>query len=176
MNISGSNFKKMGLYLLIILSIARFAVVPAKMAVAKKTALVEDYLTTYASKSDLLQRYLAVDTKDDPEISNELAALVYPKGSNRTAIQTEIVNLLTKTAEANGLSVQNFQLIEGTEDTLLTEPSVLVRVAGQLRPIYGLFKAIQSAKPLLRIKSVEINVQDKGYIAKIVVTGYIRKI
>lgn len=170
------NFKKIGLYLLIILSIARFAVVPAKMAVDKKAALVEDYLTTYASKSDLLQRYLAIDTKDDPEINNELASLVYPKGSNRTAIQTEIVNLLTKTAEANALSVQNFQLIEGAEDAVLTEASVLVRVAGQLRPVYRFFKAIQSAKPVLRIKSTEINVNDKTYVTKIVVTGYIRKI
>jgi hypothetical protein len=176
MNITGGNLKKLGLYLLIILSVARFAVVPAKIAVEKRKAVVEDYLGTYASKMDLLQRYLAVDMKDDPELNNELAALLYPKGSNRTAIQTEMVNLLTKAAEANALSVQNFQLIEGTEDPVLVEASVLVRIQGQLRPAYRFFKVIQDAKPVLRIRSVEINVQEKTYVTKIVVTGYIRKI
>ncbi|MBF0459167.1 MAG: hypothetical protein HQK99_14850 [Nitrospirae bacterium] len=176
MNISGGNLKKAGLYLLIILSIARFAVVPAQTAVGKRTALVEDYLNTYASKSDLLQRYLAVDVSDDPGLNNELAALIYPKGSNRTAIQTDIVNLITKTAEANTLTVQNFQLIEGTEDAVLTEASVMVRIQGQLKPMYKFFKTIQDTKPLLRIKSVEINVQEKSYVTKIVLTGYIRKI
>ncbi|MBF0568198.1 MAG: hypothetical protein HQK95_04960 [Nitrospirae bacterium] len=176
MKIEGGNLKKAGLYLLIVLSIARFAVVPAKTAVERRTAVVEDYLSAYASKSDLLQKYLAIDTKDDPEVNNELASLIYPKGSNRTAIQTEIVNLLTKSAEANALVVQNFQLIEGTEDSVLIEASVMVRVQGLLKPTYKLFKAIADARPVLRIKSVEINVMDKTYTTRIVVSGYIRKV
>ncbi|MCG6553618.1 MAG: hypothetical protein L7F77_14940 [Candidatus Magnetominusculus sp. LBB02] len=170
------DFKKIGLYLLIILSIARFAVVSVKTAVGKKTALVEDCLNTYASKSDLLQRYLAVDVKDDPELNNEVDALIYPRGSNRTAIQTALVNQLTKSAEANALSVQNFQLIEGAEDAELIEASVLIRIQGQLRPTYRFFKAVQSAKPVLRIKNIEINAMDNSYITKVIVTGYIRKI
>ncbi|MBF0556144.1 MAG: hypothetical protein HQK96_16595, partial [Nitrospirae bacterium] len=173
MNIKGGNLKKAGLYLLIVLSIARFAVVPVKTAVEKRTAVVEDYLSAYAAKSDLLQKYLAVDTKDDPEVNNELASLIYTKGSNRTAIQTEIVNLLTKSAEANALVVQNFQLIEGTEDAVLIEASVMVRVQGQIKQTYKFFKAVQDARPVLRIKSVEINVNDKTYTTKIVITGYI---
>jgi hypothetical protein len=176
MNISDGNLKKIGLYLLIILSVARFAVVPAWTAVERRKAVAEDSLNTYASKMDLLQRYLAVDMKDDPAINNELATLIYPKGSNRTAIQTEMVNFLTKAADGNSIAVQNFQLLEGTEDPVLIEASVLVRIQGQLKPAYKFLKAIQDARPALRIKSIEINSQDKGYVAKIVVTGYIRKI
>ncbi|MBF0536970.1 MAG: hypothetical protein HQL03_01820 [Nitrospirae bacterium] len=163
------------IFLLIILFIIRFGAVPLHQKIQQRRGLLSELQTAYATKRQLMQRYMTLEARADPALKEELTTLLYPKDSNMTAIQTDLVRFITGLAEKRALNVLNFQIIEGIDDPVLSEASVLIRVSGQIRSAIELLKEILSVRPLLTIKDVEINGSGNNYTVKLIVTGYIRK-
>ncbi|MEO5355982.1 MAG: GspMb/PilO family protein [Nitrospirae bacterium YQR-1] len=175
--ISKERMRKIGFFVIVLLTIARFGLFPLRSEVERKKSVIEDYRVTYASKMELLQRYSSVDMNDYPEVNQELSTLVFPKESNKTSVQTDVLKFITTTAESKHLNVSNFQMVEGSEGPVVTEVSVMVKVKGKPKQIIGFLREIQTHKPLVRIKNTEINQgSESEYSVKIVASGYIRKL
>ncbi|MBF0463913.1 MAG: type 4a pilus biogenesis protein PilO [Nitrospirae bacterium] len=175
--ISKDRIRKIGFLLVALLTIARFGIVPLTTEVEKKKSVIEDYKVTYASKMELLKRYMSIDMNDYPEVNQELSQLVFPKESNKTSVQTDIVKFLTTTAEGRQLNVSNFQMVEGSEGSVITEVTVIIKLKGKPKKIIEFLREVQNHKPLVRIKNIELNQSgDTDYAAKIVASAYIRKL
>ncbi len=130
----------------------------------------------YDSKQQLMRRYMSLDAGADPALEQELATLLYPRDANRTEIQTDLVRAVTGLAEKRALNVLNFQLLEDTQEAVLSDASVLIRVSGQIRAAIELLKDILEARPILTVKDVEISGSGNTYTVKLIVTGYIRRL
>ncbi|QWR76267.1 type 4a pilus biogenesis protein PilO [Candidatus Magnetomonas plexicatena] len=174
---SKERMRKIGFFLVALLTLVRFGIVPLTTDVGKKKSVIEDYKVTYASKMELLKRYMSIDMNDYPEVNQELSQLVFPKESNKTSVQTDIIKFMTKTAEDNHLNMQNFQMVEGSEGPVITEVTVIIKLRGKSREIMEFLKEVQNHKPLIRIKNIEINQSgDTEYATKIVASAFIRKL
>ncbi|MBF0565005.1 MAG: hypothetical protein HQK89_07175 [Nitrospirae bacterium] len=182
MNGTGANggkagdLRKLGFFIIFVLFIIRFVVVPVHSFLESKKGLLNEYYSAYTLKKELYQKYSAVDTRKDPQVSEQVATLIYPKDSNKTAVQTDILKFVTGAAEKKSLNVLNFQLLDGFDDPVLTGISVSLRVQGQIKPVIELFKEIQASRPLLRVKDLEIDNNNGVYTVKFVVSGFIGKI
>ncbi|MBF0317350.1 MAG: hypothetical protein HQL04_04175 [Nitrospirae bacterium] len=140
-----------------------------------KRGLLSELQATYATKQELMWRYLALDAEADPAVEQELATLLYPKDANKTAIQTDLVRSITGMAEKRSLNVLNFQMLDGIEEPMLSEAAVLIRASGQIKAVVELLKDILSVRPILAVRDVEISGGGNTYTVKLIVSGYIRK-
>ncbi|MBV6341978.1 GspMb/PilO family protein [Candidatus Magnetobacterium casense] len=144
--------------------------------IEEKRGLLSELQAVYDSKQQLMRRYMSLDTGADPALEQELATLLYPRDANRTEIQTDLVRAVTGLAEKRALNVLNFQLLEDTQEAVLSDASVLIRVSGQIRAAIELLKDILEARPILTVKDVEISGSGNTYTVKLIVTGYIRRL
>ncbi|MBF0337030.1 MAG: hypothetical protein HQL05_04290 [Nitrospirae bacterium] len=144
--------------------------------IEEKRGLLSELQATYTSKQQLMRRYMSLDAGADPAIEQELATLLYPRDANRTEIQTDLVRAVTGLAEKRALNVLNFQLLEDTQEAVLSDASVLIRVSGQIRAAIELLKDILEVRPILTVKDVEISGSGNTYTVKLIVTGYIRRL
>ncbi|MBF0344108.1 MAG: hypothetical protein HQL06_07740 [Nitrospirae bacterium] len=168
--------KTKGLFLVIILFVLRLVIVPAHQTIEKKKGLLSELQSAYVTKQQLMQRYLTLDMKEDPALEKELTTTLYPKDSNKTAIQTELIQFITMLSEKRALNVLNFQMLDSIEDPVFSEAAVLVRVSGQIKTVIELLKELLNTRPLLMVKDIEINGSGSAYTVKLIVAGYIRKI
>ncbi|MBF0607035.1 MAG: GspMb/PilO family protein [Candidatus Magnetobacterium sp. LHC-1] len=144
--------------------------------IEEKRGLLSELQAVYDSKQQLMRRYMSLDAGADPALEQELATLLYPRDANRTEIQTDLVRAVTGLAEKRALNVLNFQLLEDTQEAVLSDASVLIRVSGQIRAAIELLKDILEARPILTVKDVEISGSGNTYTVKLIVTGYIRRL
>lgn len=167
------QLKKIGLYLLIVLSIIRFVSVPLNNTVKEKKTTIGQYLDTYQSKVELLKRHRP--SEDAPELGGISTKLLHSNGKRDSTVQTEILSFTTRTAEEEGLSVINFELIEAVEEPLYKEIPIFIRLKGNIENSLEFFKAIQKKTPVLRTIDMEfvvgredcrINLRLAGYVIK----------
>lgn len=153
------RLKIIGIYLVIILAISRFALLPLNNSVKDKKAILNEYIETYKTKAVLVQKKKQVDEKADKSISEQeknLLASLYPKDSHVSEIQIKTLRAVITSAEKNGLSLINFQLPETVVARNLSEVSVLVRFKGMPDAVIGLLKEINKMKTLTDVKNLQI--------------------
>lgn len=167
--------RKIGLYVVIVLAVLRFVVAPLHDSVENKKTLLKETTASLASAKQLLKTYTAAGGESDPAIQEQLSTLIYPADSNKTALQTDLINEINAMAHANHLAALGFGLGESGETAGLKDFSVIVRLQGGLKPAITLFRELQGKKPLIRLRELEIADAGQGYLFIATLSGYMRK-
>jgi len=151
------TIKVIGLYVVIILALARFLIYPLNAAVAgKKTSLVEQY-ENYKLKYRLVERQKTDQDSRAAVDKTVLFTQLYEKGVGYSLIQADIIEQVTKFAEKKGMTVLNYEMPEPAIGKNVSEVPVIIRL--QMKPlnIIETFEMIKKGKRILRIKSTDIS-------------------
>lgn len=156
------RLKIIGICLIIMLIILRFAILPLNNSVKGKKANLNEYLETYRMKLMLAQRKKQVDetlkvSESAYEREEKIFASLYPKDSHIIETQSETIKAITKSAEKNGLSMINFQIPERVVTEDLSEIYVVIRLEGMPNAIIGLLNDINEMKMITDVKHLQIS-------------------
>lgn len=168
------DFKTVGVYLIIILAIMKFVLVPLNNSLNAKKIILNEYLDTYRTRSLTLQKHTSpaeVD-KTEGEEKERFLKLINPKDSPVPAIQSKTLRSVIEKAEKNGLNVVNFELPDAATGKNITEVPVLLRVKGTPKALVGLLKDIKNLERLTDVKGIEIARSGDESIFTITLTTY----
>lgn len=167
--------RKIGLYVVLVLAALRFVVAPLHDSVENKKTLLKESTASLASAKQLLKAYKFAGGEGDPELQEQLSTMIYPAQSNKTALQTDLINEINAMAHTHHLAALGFGLGESGEMAGLKDFSVIVRLQGGLKPAITLFRELQGKKPLIRLRELEIADAGQGYLFIATLSGYIKK-
>jgi Tfp pilus assembly protein PilO len=153
-------FKAVGIYLIIILALIRFILYPLHASIAKEKIIFNELNETYQFKL----KHSAGQSPDRQQpplpgrIDKEvIGRSLYDKAMLFSSIQADLLDVIIKTAEKKGLTVQNFEMPEATTGKVISEVPILVRLSGKPADILALLKSIASEDKALQIRSLEMN-------------------
>ncbi|HIJ59503.1 MAG TPA: hypothetical protein HPP56_02640 [Nitrospirae bacterium] len=122
------EIRKIAIYLILILAIIRFLIVPQASALKEKQELFQEIKETYEAKLILLQRNQG---QEIPEKTSFDEDSIYDKGVSYTDIQTELLQNVLSIVEREGLSLVNYEMPEATPSKILTDVPVIIRLKGK---------------------------------------------
>jgi hypothetical protein len=166
--------KKLLLYLLVVLAIARFVAVPASGKLDERKALYEDTLNANRSKMQLVARQSEAAAEDTPENIGRVMGQIYPESYDKTSAETDISDWLTKSCESKGMGIINFQYLEETKHPGYIEVPVIMRMTGQIKKIFELLREAKERKPMVMVKKFELREEREDYNLTLTVAGYVR--
>lgn len=156
MNLKASKMKTLGLYLVFLLALARFGLLPLHNTLTTKKTVLAEKAEVYRTKQALLQRQDREVKKNTPSAESENSTeLLYPQDMPVSAVQAEAAAMLIERAGAKGLTVINFELSETVPGESLTEASVVFRFSGRQAAIIEFLGGLEKTKRRLNIKSFE---------------------
>ena len=156
MNFKLPSLRAVGPYLLGLLIIIRFFIMPLQTTANQRKLLLAERQELYLTEQSLLERRLKQRAEQSPKWDNEaLARLSYPKDAPDPVIQSDLVRRLIELAETNGLTVLNFEFPDVARGKEISEIGVLLRFKGQPRGLVDLLKEIEQFPKPLSVKSVE---------------------
>ena len=171
-NSSNNWVKTIGVYIIIILALLRFLIYPLHAAIKDRRAIFADRQETYLLKSRLLLQ--AKQTRDTEDVKNrdkDLLAL-YPRDTRFSDIQTEMLTVITKYAEKNGVNVLGFEMPEVASSDKISEVPVVIRLSGNAESFIELLKSIQENKKTLQVKAMDIAVSGEGMTFLVTVNAF----
>lgn len=169
------RLKTAGIYLVIILVVLKFVLIPLSHSVEDKKTLLNEYTETYRTKALIKERQLHTDKTIDESISEEGKRLfdsLYKKDSAAPVIQSEILMSAIKGAEKNEMDILNFELPDTISGKNLSEISVLLRLKGMPKGLIGLLKEIGNMKRPVDIKGLQIDKSRDEFVYTLTLTTY----
>lgn len=161
------------LYLVLLLSVIRFLMVPMQTSLKGKKTMLTEYQELYLTKLSLRERQTGAGRDDISGAERErLAALLYPRESSFSAIQADIIKGLTAEAEKGGLTVINFELPDALVGKNISEANVILRLKGQTSAAIELLEGIKRRSRLLRIKGFETSRMGNDRLFTITVSAF----
>lgn len=125
------KLKTLGIYIVIMLTVIRFLIVPLHKNLTAKKMVFADKVEIYNTKKAFLDRQEGGVQKDTPPDKEKLAELFYPRDQPASAVQAEVLKDLIERAEKKGLTVASFELPEVISGKGLTEANVVFRFSGR---------------------------------------------
>lgn len=163
------EFRKIAIYLVIILVIIRFLVAPQVSALNDKKALYREVKETYQNKLKLLKQSDEEDLNSKLQFKKEW---IYEKKISYIEIQTKLLHHILSIAEREGLSILNYELPEVTiSKGSITDVPVIVRLRGKPQGINGLIIELMNMEKKFVFKQFETFKydQDIGFTFNIIV-------
>jgi hypothetical protein len=157
LGLSNTEIKRLGLYLVLLLVLLRFLILPLYGSVKEKKVLWGEVVERYQLKAQLAERRQETGAEKRVVDKGALLPYVYDKAMKASLIQSEVLEELIKLAEKKGLTVLNFEMMEPPAGKGLTELSVLIRLKGQPKLFFEMLKDMEKQEKILNIKSLEIN-------------------
>lgn len=144
------------LYLVALLSVMRFLIVPMQASLKGKKTMLTEYQELYQAKRSLIERQTGAGRDDISSAERErLSAALYPKESTFSSIQTDVLKGLTAEADKGGLAVINFELPDAIRGRDISEANVILRLKGQPSAAIDMLEGIEREPKLLNIKGFE---------------------
>jgi Tfp pilus assembly protein PilO len=167
------DFKTVGIYLIIILAIMKFVLVPINNSLNAKKTVLNEYLDTYRTRSLIIQKYISTpETEKTGEEKERFLKLINPKDSPIPVIQSKTLSSVIEKAEKNGLTVLNFELPDAATGKNITEVPLLVRLKGTPKALTDLLKDVRKMASLTEIKGLQIEKSGDEFLFTITLTTY----
>ena len=155
------QIKALGIYVIIILALLRFVIVPLHGTIQEKKAVLEEQQETYNIKYQAFER----QRENQPEKTSkktgmekdDLLLFLYDKRNSNSYIYSEVLEQVTRLAERKGLTVLNFETLEPVPGKNISEIPILVRLKGQPGPFIAVLETIEKSGKVLSIRSMEIS-------------------
>ncbi len=164
----------LSVYILIMLIIIRFVVVPLNNSVKEKKNILSDYAEAYRAKALILkkQRHGQQEKEGIVDAEKKLLDSVYQKDSPYASIQSEVIQEITGIAEKYGLVVINFELPEVTVTKDISEVPVLIRLKGGLKPVIDMLKDMEKWKKTCSFKNFELVKSEQEFALTMAVSAF----
>jgi hypothetical protein len=173
MNSQLLNIKALGPYVVALLVIIRFVIVPLHNSLAEKRLLAAQRQELLGAKRAVVQKQMEEKAAQKPVADRvTLEQHFYPKNLPDTTIQADLVKALIETAEKKKLTVLNFELPEVAREKEMSEVGALLRLKGPPLALVELLRAIDGWPKSLRVKSLEVSKSGADYFMTLGVTGY----
>jgi len=173
MNFKLPSLRAVGPYLLVLLIIIRFLIMPLQSAANQKKTLLAESEELYATEQSLLQKRLQQGGEKSRKWDDKaLAQLSYPKDAPDAVIQADLVRKLIELAEKKGLTVLNFEFPDVARDKEVSEIGVILRFKGQPRGLVDLLKEVDQFPKPLSVKSVESSKSGADFTAVLTIVAY----
>ena len=170
---SRERLRTLGIYLIVILALFRLVLLPLNNAVKDRKVLLTEYLETYRTKTMTLKKQAGeVENQLTPGQKNRLLTSLYSKGSSDSMIQSDVLRVVIKEAEKNGLMMINFELPETLRDPDLSEIPVLVRLKGSPRAMIRLLEGISQMKALTEVRMLQIEKFSEDWVLILTLSAY----
>lgn len=161
--------------MLIILVMARFAVVPLQNAARDKRTLLKEHEETYRMKALTVEKH-----KTDIRAAGvnaggpgfDAANAVYRKEYAYTEIQADLLQRIITDAEKLKLNVLSFELPDVAVSGHLSEVSVVIRLQGDLKAVISLLKDIETGQKALKTKHFEISKTGQDVIFLLTIAAF----
>jgi Tfp pilus assembly protein PilO len=171
-NSSNNWVKTIGVYIIIILALLRFLIYPLHAAIKDRRAIFADQQETYLLKSRLLQQARQAREAGDVKDQDKVIGSLYPRDARFSDIQTEMLAVITKSAEKNGLNVLGFEMPEVAGSEKISEVPVVIRLSGNAESFIKFLKSIQENKKILAVKVMDISVSGEGMTFLVTVNAF----
>ena len=167
------SIKTLGTYVVVLLVIIRFMIIPLYNTLAEKKLLVTERQELLKSKQSLLEKQATdKDSHRAPVDRQTLAELFYPKHSPDTAIQADLIKNLIEIAEKKRLKVINFEMPDVAREKELSEVGAILRLQGQPLGLVELLRAVDNWPKPLRVKSLESARSGADYNITVTVSAF----
>lgn len=166
------KLKTIGLYVIIMLAVVRFFIVPMQSSLKAKKLIFADKIEVYNTKKSVLERQEGGTQKDAPPDKEKPAELFYPKDQPASAIQAELINDLIDKAEKKGLTVASFELPEVIAGKSLTEANVIFRFSGRALVVNEFLGELERNKKRLNIKVFETDMRGEEQFVNMTITAF----
>jgi hypothetical protein len=161
------RIKVAAFYLLCIAVAVNFVALPLANTVKKKKEILNTSIETYKTRTRLADRLerdsRAKEARSVQEKDSLLSSAYLGKTAPYMAIQIEILEAITQSAEKNGLTVANFEFPEVPVAKDLSEVPVLVRLKGSPKALIGVLKDMEQSKKALLFKRFETGKSGQEY-------------
>jgi Tfp pilus assembly protein PilO len=157
--IDQKTLKMIGVYIILLLAIFRFAVYPLQDSVGKGKIIFTELNDAFQLKVRHLERrgqdmQKPVKSWTDKDV---ILPYLYEKGMPFSAVQTDILENVIKSVEKKGLVVQNFEILEPVTGKTISEVPFVIRMSGKPINVLQVLQTIVSEGKFLEIKTLEIN-------------------
>ena len=157
------TLRTVGLYILVILALARFLIYPMNAAVAGKKVSLDEQYESYTLKYRLLERQKGDQSGGAKVDKTLLFPHLYEKSINYSRIQTDILEKVIKFAEKKKMILYNFEMPEPAIGKNVSEVPVIVRFQGKPLDFMETLEMLEKDTMILRIKSTEISKIGKDF-------------
>jgi hypothetical protein len=165
-NITPKQYRTIGGYLIVLLSLVRFVVYPLNGAVDGKKAIFDDVNETWRLKRQLFQKQ-EVNLHERGSLKIDEKAIVpsvNKKEMPYSSIQADILDNIIKIVEKRGLSVQSFEMLEPAAGKRISEVPVLIRILGEPLELLAVIKLIVVNEKAMMVDTLEINRYNQSYL------------
>lgn len=146
------EIRKIAIYIIVILALVRFLILPQVYALKDKKELHNEVKETYQTRIKLLEKSDSEDKPDKPTFKiNE----IYDKKTPYTEIQMEILENVLTIAEKEGLALINYELPDVSPSKVVTDVSVIVRLKGKPQAFNNLLLALKNNDKKIKFKQFE---------------------
>lgn len=170
-----NNFKIFGFYVLIILVIGRFLVIPLRNYAEKEKTVLANYTETYRTKSLLVKKHHLKQSGDGTNAaakSNTLIMSFYKNNTPYTDIQSEYIQGIIASAEKYGLAVVNFEIPEIIVTKNTSEIPVVVRLKGNPKAIISLLQEMRRWDKIVSFSHFETIKNDQDFVFTLTVSTF----
>jgi len=173
MNSKLLDIKALGPYLVALLVIVRFVIIPLHNTLTEKRLLAAQRQELLRAKRAVMQKQMEEKAAQKPAADrNILEKHFYPKHLPDTTIQADLVKALIETAEKKKLTVMNFELPEVAREKEMSEVGALLRLRGPPVGLVELLRAIDDWPKSLKVKSLEASRSGADFTMTLTVIGY----
>ncbi len=156
------ELRTIGIYVLVILALARLLVYPLHQAVAEKKLLLDERYNSYKMQYQLLERQRGEQGGKMVVDKDVISRYLYDKRERVSHIQADVLENFIKMADKKGVNILDFEVLEPVAGKNVSEVPVLVRLEGKPLECIDILKAVEQWDKALKVKSVEINRAGQG--------------
>ena len=154
--IKREDLRKIGIYLIIVLSIANFVIRPLNSKIKRNKEMLSELKQTYLLKKELYEKKLYFSQISQVTDEPKSLSLLYPKDISYNLIRTKVLKWLIKKAEEKGLTVRSFEIPEVKKGKEITRINVLLRIKGKIKPFLEYLKIVETYDKLILIRNLEL--------------------
>lgn len=172
MSLLPQKLKTPGIYIVIMLTVIRFLIVPLHHNLTAKKIVFADKIEVYNTKKAFLDRQGGEGRKDIPADKGKLTELLYAKAQPASAVQAEVLKDLIERANKKGLTLASFELPEVIPGKSLTEVNVVLRFSGRASVVIEFLGELEKQKRRLNPKIFEIYTSGEEQFVNLTVSAF----
>jgi len=154
--IKREDLRKIGIYLIIILSIINFIIKPLNSKIKRNKGMLSELKQTYLLKKELYEKKLYLTQTSQVIGEPKSLSLLYSKDISYNLIRTKVLKWLIKKAEEKGLMVRSFEIPEVKKEKEITRINVLLCLKGKIKPFLEYLKMVETYNKLILIRNLEL--------------------
>lgn len=175
--LAGIDFKRHGIFIVAVLAIVRFILVPLGNSVQERREVLGGTLETLRTKEMSLKRMLSSDTSVAPSsgtAEDRVLGSLYPQGSPSVVVQTDLLSSLIGTAGTLNLKVEGYEMPEVVKGKAITELPIVLRMRGSPKNFIAFIRETGDLSRLVDIKSLQASKQGNDYLYVVSLSAYRR--